>query len=242
MDDHARSKVTARELARLEKQKRLAATLRIKADAEETGEDVERRKNWEYSIEDNERWEAKLENRKVQDGLFHGELSSTPAQRETDTALDEADFASKRYERDVRKTKHDVDGYNRQKELALGLAPGTLAPVLAEPAAGSRASAALSAREDLYRGADTLTYGDNKPTDDQIDRVIGKMNEKWVLLLSRCTELTTRSKGKAEKKKKRKDDTGEVNYINERNKVFNQKINRYFNKYTTEFVDGCECE
>lgn len=72
MDDHARSKVSARELARLEKQKRLAATLRIKADAEETGEDVDRRKNWEYTIEDNERWEKKLELRKINDGLFHG--------------------------------------------------------------------------------------------------------------------------------------------------------------------------
>jgi pre-mRNA-splicing factor SYF2 len=31
-----------------------------KLEAEETGEDLERKRNWEYSIEDNERWEKKL--------------------------------------------------------------------------------------------------------------------------------------------------------------------------------------
>lgn len=39
-------------------------------------------------------------------------------------------------------------------------------------------------------------------------------------------------------KKKRKDDDegGDVTYINERNKVFNKKIARYFDKYTKEWV------
>lgn len=31
-----------------------------KAEARETGEDLERKKNWDYSIEDNERWEKKM--------------------------------------------------------------------------------------------------------------------------------------------------------------------------------------
>ncbi len=51
--------MTARELARLEKQRKLAKTLRLKADAEASGEDLERRKAWEWSIEQNERWEKK---------------------------------------------------------------------------------------------------------------------------------------------------------------------------------------
>lgn len=34
--------------------------LREQADAEESGVDLERNKNWEWSIEDNEKWEAKL--------------------------------------------------------------------------------------------------------------------------------------------------------------------------------------
>lgn len=43
------------------------------------------------------------------------------------------------------------------------------------------------------------------------------------------------SRAKAQRRKK-DDESAEVTYINERNKVFNKKINRYFNKYTTECV------
>jgi len=32
-------------------------------DLKERGEDVERNRNWGYSIEDNEKWEDKLENK-----------------------------------------------------------------------------------------------------------------------------------------------------------------------------------
>lgn len=64
--------MTAKELARLEKQKKLAQTLRLKAEADEAGVDQERKKNWEYSIEQNERWQKKLEEQKEkQDSSFH---------------------------------------------------------------------------------------------------------------------------------------------------------------------------
>lgn len=32
------------------------------------------------------------------------------------------------------------------------------------------------AREALYRDANTLIYGDSKPTEDAIDRVVSKLN------------------------------------------------------------------
>ena len=70
--DHQKSKVTAKELQRLEKQRKLAQTLRLKADAAESGEDLERKKAWEWSIEQNERWEAKqAESKKRGDTHYH---------------------------------------------------------------------------------------------------------------------------------------------------------------------------
>lgn len=76
MADHQKSKVTAKELARLEKQRKLAQTLRLKAEAEQSGEDVERRKNWEWSIEQNERWEKKMEEQQERsDTHFHSKPS-----------------------------------------------------------------------------------------------------------------------------------------------------------------------
>jgi pre-mRNA-splicing factor SYF2 len=73
--DHQKSKVTAKELARLEKQRKLAQTLRLKAEAEEDGVDMERKKNWEWSIEENERWQAKVDEQKAKaDSSFHSKL------------------------------------------------------------------------------------------------------------------------------------------------------------------------
>lgn len=36
------------------------------------------------------------------------------------------------------------------------------------------------AAENLYRDANTLIYGDNKPSEDAIDRVVGKINKEYV--------------------------------------------------------------
>jgi len=74
--DHQKAKVTAKELQRLEKQRKLAQTLRLKADAEENGEDLERKKAWEWSIEQNDRWEAKKAEQAIRgDTNFHGEFT-----------------------------------------------------------------------------------------------------------------------------------------------------------------------
>jgi hypothetical protein len=70
----------------------------------------------------------------------------------------------------------------------MGLAPGTLVPLGSTSQSllaggSSRRQGALSASEDLYRGADTLAYGDNKPSEDALDRVTGQINKEYVLLL-----------------------------------------------------------
>lgn len=50
--------------------------LRTKADAEERGEDVERAKNWEWTIEENDEWEKKLARKaRRADFEFHGAFS-----------------------------------------------------------------------------------------------------------------------------------------------------------------------
>ena len=63
----------------MERQRKLAETLRLKADAEERGEDVERKKNWEWTIEENEEWERKKARKaRRADYEFHG-ASLSPA-------------------------------------------------------------------------------------------------------------------------------------------------------------------
>lgn len=47
----------------------------MKADAEERGEDVERKKNWEWTIEENDEWEKKKRRKeRGADFEFHSEF------------------------------------------------------------------------------------------------------------------------------------------------------------------------
>lgn len=64
VEESSKAKVTVRDQARLEKQRKLAETLRERVDAEEQGEDVDRKKNWEYSIEENDEWEKRQARKK----------------------------------------------------------------------------------------------------------------------------------------------------------------------------------
>ena len=74
IEESTKAKITAREAARLERQRKLAETLRQKADAENRGEDIERQKKREYTIEENDEWEKK-QARKARraDFSFNGE-------------------------------------------------------------------------------------------------------------------------------------------------------------------------
>lgn len=75
VEESAKAKITAREAARLERQRKLAEILRTKADAEDRGEDVERQKNWEYTVEENDEWEKKKARKaRRADFEFHGTL------------------------------------------------------------------------------------------------------------------------------------------------------------------------
>ena len=65
--------MTARKVAQIEKQRRLAEVLREKVDAQENGVDVERKKNWEYSIDEDREWQKRLEKKaRRADFEFHG--------------------------------------------------------------------------------------------------------------------------------------------------------------------------
>ncbi|KAL7420117.1 Pre-mRNA-splicing factor SYF2 [Cryptotrichosporon argae] len=206
VEDHRRARVTAKDVARLEKQRKLAQTLRLKADADASGEDLERRKAWEWSIEQNERWERKEKEKEArQDQHFHNA----------------EDDAHKRYERNLRKTPADLAAYAKQREAALGAGAGAASgarAVVAGPSSG------LSRLDDFYRGADTLAYGDSKPSEEAVDRVISKINKDI---------------GK-KKRAKREDADEDVTYINDRNKVFNKKVARYFDKYTKDIKANLE--
>ena len=110
----------------LEKQRRLAETLRLRADAEGRGKDVERQKNWELVIEENEEWEKKLARKArradfefimVRVALSLSGLSSFHVHN----IPDDSHSALRKYKRDVDKLKPGLETYNKQKGAAMGL-------------------------------------------------------------------------------------------------------------------------
>ncbi|KAG1803878.1 SYF2-domain-containing protein [Suillus plorans] len=219
IEESAKAKMTARETARLERQRKLAEVLRMQTEAEDRGEDVERQKNWEWTIEENDNWEKKKARKaRRADYEFH----------------DDVHAARRRYKKDLDLIKPDLTTYNRQKEAVLGLAPGSLsksgsstpsssALTTFDPSGGQvvPSSEQRMAAESFYRDANTLLYADNKPTEDAIDRVVSKINKD------------IDKKGKFSRKRLNEDE-GDITYINERNRVFNKKIARYYDKYTSE--------
>jgi pre-mRNA-splicing factor SYF2 len=147
-------------------------------DAEERGEDLERRKNWEYSIEENDEWEKrKARKERRADFQFHGMFSSVGnTLAPTHISTDDAHAARRKYKKDLDLIKPDLAAYQAQKEAALGQGSA-----LQAFSSGSTSNA-LTASEHLYRDANTLLYGDNKPSEEAIDRVVGKLNHEYVLL------------------------------------------------------------
>lgn len=86
------------------------------------------------------------------------------------------------------------------------------------------------AAESLYRDANSLLYADNKPSEEAIDRVVGKINREYVHLVGYLSHIdysfglfSIDKKSKFSRKRPNQDD-GDITYINERNRVFNKKV------------------
>ncbi|KAL9709344.1 Pre-mRNA-splicing factor SYF2 [Leucoagaricus gongylophorus] len=206
VQDSARAKLNAREIARLERQRKLAETLRLKVDAEERGEDVERQKNWEWTIEDNDNWEKKqARKRRRADYEFH----------------DDAHAARRKYKKDLDLLEPNLEAYSRQKALATGGVLATFDASSSSEIQTMHSAEQQLAHENLYRDSSTLLYGDNKPSEEAIDRVVSKINK----------DIDQRGKFS---RKRLNEAEGDITYINEQNRVFNKKIARYYDKYTAE--------
>ena len=84
------------------------------------------------------------------------------------------------------------------------------------------------AAESLYRDANSLLYADNKPSDEAIDRVIGKINQEYVASTLSWSPLidyfNSIDKRRKFSRKRPNEDTGDVTYINEKNRIFNKKV------------------
>ncbi|GAA5878297.1 hypothetical protein JCM16303_002722 [Sporobolomyces ruberrimus] len=212
-------RASVKALAKLERKKQQVENMGEKKRAEEEGEDLERKKNWEYSIEDSEKWEKKTARKDRRSGFQFSNYD---------------DVARIKYKKDLDDFKPDLAAYNAQKASTSTSSTSSQAlQVLSTSGQKDNDNGTVStvgdhlAGQGLYRDANSFVYADHKPTEDQIDRVIGKLN----------SDLDKRQK---RSRKRENEDQGDITWINEKNRMFNKKLSRYYDDVTKETRDNFE--
>lgn len=183
----------------------------LKADTEVAGEDFERKRAWDWTVDESEKWDKRMDKK----------------QRHRDNVAfqDYTQDARKVYKKQLREMKPDLEAYERDKLAAIEKAAANGDLEIVETNDGEMI--AVDKNGTFYSTADTIGFTENKPDRAAVDRLVGDLRKAEEAQLKRRRE-------------RRGDEDGDVTYINEKNKQFNQKLARFYNKYTTEIRDSFE--
>ncbi|KAK9315718.1 SYF2 splicing factor-domain-containing protein [Lipomyces starkeyi] len=199
-----RQKTDPAAAARLERKKADAELELAKEEAKDEGEDYERKRAWDWTIEESEKWDERLERKRKA--------------KESVQFADYAQAAERAYERELRNFKPDVRAYLTQKKKAL-----QKSGQLIESADGSIIP--LDSDNSFYGDINSLDFADNKPPKEAVDRLVKNIQK---------------ADEQRMKKSRRIVEDGDVMSINDKNKKFNAKLSRYYDKYTKEIRDSFE--
>ncbi|KAH8762325.1 SYF2 splicing factor-domain-containing protein [Hyaloscypha sp. PMI_1271] len=200
-------------LASLNRKSAIASHNLLKADTEAAGEDFERKRAWDWTIEESERWDKRLKKKE--------------AHRDDQAFQDYRQDSRKVYKRQIGNLKPDMDRYEKEKMAAVERAAASGGLEIVETDDGELV--AVDKDGTFYSTADSTAFVEHKPPKDAVDRLV--------------KDLQQAEDARLKKRKERMGQNGEdgdVTYINEKNKQFNQKLNRFYNKYTAEIRDSFE--
>ncbi|KAJ9625672.1 Pre-mRNA-splicing factor SYF2 [Taxawa tesnikishii (nom. ined.)] len=198
-------------LSSLNRKRDVAQHKLLKADTEAAGEDFERKRAWDWTIEESERWDKRMEKK----------------QRARDDVAfqDYRQDARKVYERQLREMKPDREAYDREKMGLIEKAAASGGLEIVETEDGELI--AVDRDGSFYSTAESTDFAQNKPSKEAIDRLVGE--------IQKAEEVRLKNR------RNRKDqDDGDVTYINDKNKQFNQKLARFYNKYTADIRESFE--
>ncbi|CEJ54604.1 Pre-mRNA-splicing factor syf2 [Penicillium brasilianum] len=183
----------------------------LKADTEAAGEDFERKRAWDWTVDESEKWDRRMEKK----------------QRHRDDVAfqDYTQDARKVYKRQLRELAPDLEAYEKEKLAAIEKAAANGDLEIVETEDGEMI--AIDKNGSFYSTADSVGFTDNKPNRANVDKLVNDLRKAEEVRLKK-------------RKERRGDEEGDVTYINEKNKQFNQKLARFYNKYTTEIRDSFE--
>jgi pre-mRNA-splicing factor SYF2 len=207
-----RQDVDPTQLTALHRKRDIAAHNLLKAEIEESGGDFERKRAWDWTIDESEKWDKRVKKKE--------------AHRDNNAFQDYTAEAKKIYKRQMRNIPADQEKYEREKMAAIEKAAASGGLDIVETEDGELI--AVDKDGSFYSTADSTAFTQSKPDKAAIDRLVD--------------DLRKAEEARLKKRKERlgKDDDGDTTYINEKNKHFNQKLARFYNKYTAEIRDSFE--
>jgi pre-mRNA-splicing factor SYF2 len=173
----------------------------LKADTEAAGEDFERKRAWDWTVEESEKWDKRMDKK----------------QRHRDDVAfqDYRQDARKVYKRQMRELQPDLVAYEREKMAAVERAAVSGGLEILETDDGE--IVAVDKNGTFYTTADSTDFVENRPDRTAVDKLVSDLRKAEEVRLKKRRE-------------RRGDDDADVTYINEKNKQFNQKLARFYNK------------
>ncbi|KAI0914398.1 SYF2 splicing factor-domain-containing protein [Ustulina deusta] len=200
-------------LTALRRRRDTAAYKLLKAETEEAGEDFERKRAWDWTVEESEKWDKRVKKK--------------AAHRDNNAFQDYLAESNKVYKRQLQNLAPDMERYEKDKMKAIEKAAASGGLEIIETDDGELI--AVDKDGSFYSTADSTNFHENKPDKAAVDRLVDD--------LKRAEDSRLR---KRKERMAQNGDDGDITYINEKNKQFNQKLARFYNKYTAEIRDSFE--
>ncbi|KAF1816656.1 SYF2-domain-containing protein [Eremomyces bilateralis CBS 781.70] len=185
----------------------------LRAETAEAGEDFERRRAWDWTAEESEKWDRQMEKKE----RHRGERAFQ----------DYRHAAEKAYKRELTHLTPDVEGYQREKMAAVERAAKRGGLEILETEEGELI--AVDKDGSFYSTADSTAFVHNKPGREAVDRLVEDLKNAEAVRMKKRRD-----------RYKDEEDTGDVTYINLQNKQFNEKLSRFYDKYTTDIRESFE--
>jgi pre-mRNA-splicing factor SYF2 len=218
----SRSSIDPNLIASLSRKSAVASHNLLKADTEASSGSgaFERKRAWDYTVEESEKWDERVERKR--------------AAREKNVFQDYGAEAGKIYERQVRELEkaEGKDGgknreeYERQKAELVEQAARSGGLEIVETEKGELV--AVDRDGTFYATLDNTGFMDSKPKRENVDRLVKDLEQAEEVRLKKRRE---RGRG---------DEEGDVTYINDKNKQFNLRLARAYDKYTKDVRESFE--
>ncbi|RMZ89505.1 hypothetical protein DV736_g3280, partial [Chaetothyriales sp. CBS 134916] len=215
-----RSVINPSVLANLSRRSAVAQHKLLKADTEaEEGEGAfERKRAWDYTIEEAEQWDERMARKKEA--------------RDSNAFHDFSREAAKIYDRQIHQldksgtSQKDRAAYLEQKAKLIEDAARNGGLDIIETQDGELV--AIDNDGKFYANTDNTGFAESKPRKENVDRLVDDLRKAEEVRLKK-----RRARGQDQ-------DQGDVTFINEKNKQFNMKLARFYDRYTKEIRDSFE--